>query len=294
MLLAWRCGLAAGKYGTSNNSARPRQGIARRGSPRPARTGTGQPGALCDHRLVTREMPAGDARWAAGLMQRQRQAYAGYSPAFWRPAANAAGLHERFLRRQILSDATVALRTRHGFIICERRHLEGLVDDFTVAPPGTWDSDGTALLLAAAGRLAADGISAVRVVTAHADRAKAGMLAGLSLTLAEQWWVRELQPAQQSAAPGRVKRSGLSGMLGPAPPIYDPGGLVFLADRAGEHADTDAIARAAQALGAVLAVIPAVPGTAPSEALPRKGWTIASDWYLGWPQEHHSHEVPVT
>ncbi|MBV9381765.1 MAG: hypothetical protein JOY82_19030 [Streptosporangiaceae bacterium] len=237
---------------------------------------------------MTREMPAGDARWAAGLMQRQRQAYAGYLPAFWRPARDAAGLHERFLRRQILSEATVALRTRHGFIICERRNPVGLVDDFTVTPPGTWDCDGGALLLAAAGRLAADGIGAVRVVTAHADRAKAGMLASLSLTLAEQWWVRELQPARQPAAPGRVKGPGFSGMLGPAPPIYDPCGLVFLADRAGERADIDAIARAAQALGAVLAVIPAIPGTAPSRTLSRKGWTIASDWYLGWPQEHHS------
>jgi hypothetical protein len=219
-------------------------------------------------------------------MERQCQAYAGYSPAFWRPAEGATGLHERFLRRQILSEATAALRTRHGFIICERRPSHGLVDDFTVAPPGTWGSDGAALLLAAAGILAADGISSVRVVTAHADRPKAGMLVGLSLSLAEQWRVRELRPGRQPAAPGRVSGPGFSGMLGPAPPIYDPGGLVFLADQAGERADIDAIADAAQALGAVLAVIPAVPGTAPSGALPQKGWTIASDWYLGWPQQH--------
>jgi hypothetical protein len=237
-------------------------------------------------------MRAGDARWAAGLMERQRQAHAGYSPVFWRPAEGAAGLHERFLRRQILSEATAALRTRHGFIICERRPSVGLVDDFTVAPPGTWGSDGAALLLAAAGVLAADGISAVRVVTAHADRAKAGMLACLSLSLAEQWWVRELRPGRQPAAPGRVSGPGFSGMLGPAPPIYDPGGLVFLADQAGERADTEAIACAAQALGAVLAVIPAVPGTALAEALPRKGWTIASDWYVGWPQQHRPAHIP--
>lgn len=103
-------------------------------------------------------------------MARKRQVYAGYAPVFWRPAEGVAGLHEQFLRRQVLSEATVALRTRHGFIICERRPSEALVDDFTVAPPGTWGTDGAALLLAAAGRLAAGGISAVRVVTAHADR----------------------------------------------------------------------------------------------------------------------------
>src|SRR6266536_231404 len=108
-------------------------------------------------------MTAGDAGCAAALMERQRQVYAGYSPVFWRPAEGAAGLHERFLRRQVLSAATVALRTRHGFIICERRRPEALVDEFTVAPPGTWETDGAALLLTAAGRLAADGISTVRV-----------------------------------------------------------------------------------------------------------------------------------
>jgi hypothetical protein len=153
-----------------------------------------------------------------------------------------------------------------------------------------WGTDGAALLLAAAGRLAAGGISAVRVVTAHADRAKAGTLAGLSLSLSQQWWVRELRPGGQSAAPGRASGPGFSGMLGPAPPAYDSGGLVFLADQAGKHSDADAVARDAEALGAVLAIIPAAPGTAFSSTLSREGWTIASDWYLGWPREHHPQE----
>jgi hypothetical protein len=97
------------------------------------------------------------------------------------------------------------LRTAHGFIIGERRGSEGLVDDFAIEPPGTWDSDGAALLLAAAERLAADhGVAAVRVVTAHADEPKVGMLAHLSLILTEQWWVRELQPVAPAAAPGPI------------------------------------------------------------------------------------------
>ncbi|HEY6789344.1 MAG TPA: hypothetical protein VI365_18735 [Trebonia sp.] len=239
---------------------------------------------------MTGEMSAADVGWAAGLMERRRQVYAGYSPVFWRPAEGAAGLHEQFLRRQVRSEAAVALRTRHGFIICERRQPEALVDDFTVAPPGTWGTDGAALLLAAAARLAAGGISAVRVVTAHADQAKAGMLTGLSLSLSEQWWVRELRPAGQPAAPGRASGPGFSGTLGPAPPVYDPGGLVFQADQAGSHSDAGAIARGAEALGAVLAVIPAAPGTAFSSTLSQEGWTVASDWYLGWPREHHPQE----
>jgi hypothetical protein len=244
-------------------------------------------GTPCHNGRVTGEMSAADAGWAAGLMERQRRVYAHYSSVFWRPAEGVAGLHEQFLRRQVLSEATVALRTRHGFIICERRQSEALVDDFTVAPPGTWGTDGAALLLAAAGRLAARGISAVRVVTAHADQAKADMLTNLSLSLSEQWWVRELRPGGRPAAPGRASGQDFSGMLGPAPPVYDPGGLVFQADN---HSDAGAVARGAEALGAVLAVIPAAPGTAFSSTLSQEGWTVASDWYLGWPQEHHLKE----
>ena len=217
-------------------------------------------------------------------MELRRQDYARYSPVFWRPAQGVVGLHERYLRRQISSGINVALRTRHGFIICQPRESEGFVDDFTVEPPGTWDVDGAALLLAAAQRLAAvRGVSAMRVVTAHADQAKVAMLSSLSLSLAEQWWVRELRPAGQPAAPGRVSGPGFSGILGPAPLVYDPGGPVFQADRATEQGDLDAIERTAAACGAVLAIVPAEPGTACADALRRKGWSATSDWYLGWP-----------
>ena len=96
------------------------------------------------------EMSAVDAQWAAELMEKRRRDYVRYSPMFWRPAEGVVGLHVRFLRGRIIAETTVALRTRHGFIICERRGSKGLVDDFAIEPPGTWDSDGAALLLAAA------------------------------------------------------------------------------------------------------------------------------------------------
>lgn len=237
----------------------------------------------CNHRLVVTELSAADAGWAAGLMERQRREYARYSPVFWRPAEGAAGLHARFLRGQISPETTVALRTRHGFIICQRRQSEGFGDDFTVGAQGTWDGDGAALLLAAERLAALSGVSAIRVVTAHADQAKAGMLSSLPLSLAEQWWVRQLRPGGQAAAPGRISGPDFSGILGPAPPVYDPGGPVFLADQAGAHADVDVIERAAAERGAVLAIIPAVPGTARARELHQKSWNVASDWYRGWP-----------
>lgn len=228
-------------------------------------------------------MQAEDAAWAAGLLEQQRREYARYSPVFWRPAEDATTLHERFLRRQITGESTVALRTREGFILCECRPHEGFVDDFTLTPPRRWDEDGAALLLAAAERLAARGIGTLRVVTAHDDGPKAGLLRSLSLSLAEQWWVHELLPAGPPAPPGRVSGPGFSGLLTQAPPVYAPGGPVFLADRPAEPAAVTVIAHGATEHGAVLAVIPAAPGTALAAELRRRGWAVASDWYAGRP-----------
>jgi len=231
------------------------------------------------------EMSAVDAQWAAELMEKRRRDYARYSPVFWRPAEGVVDLHAQFLRGRITAETTVALRTEHGFIIGERRGSKGFVDDFALEPPGEWDSDGAALLLAAAERLAAaHAVATLVVVTAQADLAKSGMLARLSLTVAEQWWVRELQPLGPAAAPGRFSGPGFSGTLGPAPRVYDPGGPVFQNDRAGEHTDVDAIERAAAARGAVLAVLPAAPDPALAPELSRRGWHVASDWYLGIPE----------
>ena len=228
-------------------------------------------------------MRAEDAEWAAGLLELKRREYARYSPVFWRPAEGAHTLHASFLRRQILSEATVALRTGEGFIICERRPPEGFVDDFTMTSPHRWDEDGAALLLAAAERVAADGISALRVVTAQADQPKSALLRALSLSVVEQWWVHELLPAGAPAPPGRVTGPGFSGLLTQAPPVYAPGGPVFHADRVEDPAAIGAVTHEATERGAVLAVISAAPNTALAAELQRKGWVIASDWYTGRP-----------
>lgn len=164
--------------------------------------------------MPVKELAPDDAVWAVELMERRRRDYAKYSPVFWRPAEHVTDLHARLLRRQISSDMNVALRTDHGFIIVERRRAEGFVDDFAVDRVRTsWATDGAALLLAASQRLAAaGGVDEVRVVTAHADEAKASMLCGLSLRVAEQWWVRELRPVGQPATTtGRVKGPGFPG-----------------------------------------------------------------------------------
>jgi hypothetical protein len=231
-----------------------------------------------------REMTADDAAWAAGLMERRRQVYAGYSPVFWRPRPGVTGLHARFLGRQIGSPGYLALRTDHGFLIGQRRDQEGVVDDLAVDETAGWDRDGAALLLAAWRRWEADGADAVRVATAHADEDKCAMLAALSLGLAEQWWVRELQPAIMDTPAGQVTGTGFSGLLGQAPPVYHPGGPVLqVSDLAGD-ADLAGVEREAAGMGAVLLIVPAAPGSERAARLgKRPGWSVASDWYLGRP-----------
>jgi hypothetical protein len=144
-----------------------------------------------------REMSAEDAAWAAALMERRRQVYAGYSPVFWRPRPGVTGLHARFLGRQIASPGYVALRTGHGFLIGQRRGQEGFVDDFAVDETARWDNDGAGLLRAAWHQWEPDGAEAVRVVTAHADQDKCAMLTALSLELAEQWWIVPAAPGSR-------------------------------------------------------------------------------------------------
>jgi hypothetical protein len=238
-------------------------------------------------------MTPDDAAWAAALMERRRQVYAGYSPVFWCPRPGVTGLHARFLGRQIGASGYLALRTDHGFLIGQRRGQEGFVDDFAVDETATWDGDGAALLRIAWHRWEPDGLEAVRVVTACADQDKCAMLATLSLELAEQWWVRELSPAEheplgrpadQPIPTGPVTGTGFSGLLGPAPPVYDPGGPVLLLSDLAADADLSDIEREAAAMGAVLLIVPAAPASARAAAIARRPcWTVASDWYLGRP-----------
>jgi hypothetical protein len=57
-------------------------------------------------------------------------------------------------------------------------------------------------------------------------------------------------------------------LFGPAPPVYDPGGPVLLADDVADGTDAASLEAEAIRLGAVLPVVPAVPGPARPEGCP--------------------------
>lgn len=58
---------------------------------------------------------------------------------------------------------------------------------------------------------------------------------------------------------------------------------MLLADRVDDDTQIAVVEREASALGAVLAIVPASPGTLRASQLEQLGWSVASDWYLGWP-----------
>ena len=78
--------------------------------------------------------------------------------------------------------------------------------------------------------------------------------------------------------PRRIDGPGFSALFGPAPPVYDPGGPVLSADDVADGADAASLAAEAIRRGAVLLVVPAVPGTARAREVSGPGWQLASDW----------------
>jgi hypothetical protein len=82
-------------------------------------------------------------------------------------------------------------------------------------------------------------------------------------------------------APRRIEGPGFSALFDPAPPVSDPGDPVLLTDDVADGTDTASLEAEAIRLGAVLLVVPAVPGTARARELSGPGWHVASDWYVG-------------
>jgi hypothetical protein len=67
-------------------------------------------------------------------------------------------------------------------------------------------------------------------------------------------------------------------LSGLAPPVYDPGGPVPLADHVADGTDAASLEAEAIRVGAVLLIVPAVPGPARAAELSGPGWDVASDW----------------
>lgn len=247
-----------------------------------------QPLSLAD--LAVRAAAPADAPALADLADARRRAYEAFSPVFWRPAPGARAKHLPYL-------AACLAGTAHTALIAEWHHqvagaaMAGhragmppfvhdparswLLDDFYVAAPDLWVTVGRALVEAVADLARAAGQDRLIVVSAAQDAAKTAMLAQAGFGHKASWWVRPAKPARPALA-----ASSPAMRVGPAPPVYDPGGPVALAWGPHVPRRPDTFCQEAAAAGAVLAVVPV--RTADQEgtrALVRAGYTEASQWH---------------
>jgi hypothetical protein len=119
----------------------------------------------------------------------------------------------------------------------------------------------------------------------------------LSLRTDDGFMLGRIQPTETQiddfavTEPGRwnadgtalMQGPGFTGSFGSAPAVYDPGGPVLHVDHAQDDADLASMEEEAVSMGAVLLVLPTTPGADRVGELLRRGWTVASDWYLGRP-----------
>lgn len=96
--------------------------------------------------------------------------------------------------------------------------------------------------------------------------------------------MKPLFPAGRTERSGGVSGHGFSGHLGPAPPVYDPGGPVLLVHRIEPGVPLAAMEQEAAGWGAVLAIVPEAPAGPRSGELTAGGYEVASVWFTGVPQ----------
>ena len=111
------------------------------------------------------------------------------------------------------------------------------------------------------------------------DPAKTAMLIGLGFKRAAEWHVKRISPEPGGAA---AEQRGFEAVVGPAPPVYDPGGPICLAESIDGSDDLAALESYAAASSAVLVVVPVEAERGDLRAaLGDRGYDVASEWYSG-------------
>ena len=235
-------------------------------------------------------MTADDAAWAAGLMERHRQVYAGYSPVFWRPQpAPPACTHA----------SSAATSARPATSPCAPGVASSSASAATTRGSSTTSrSTRPARGTATRRRGPAEPRAPVRRSTASSgadsDLARRrGQVRHAGRALASVWPSSgasvSCDPARSRSVPprGRLTGTGFAGLLGPradrsttrwpGPARRPPGGrraTWYLVEREAAGDGGRAADRARRARHR----------TGPGRSGPKRpGWTVASDWYLGRP-----------
>jgi hypothetical protein len=137
-----------------------------------------------------------------GLAEQKRAQYEQYQPTFWRRAVDAQAAQTPCFEKLVADESVIALVHEtdgllDGFVIAALMQappvynpsgLTCMIDDFVA----DWSTIGSALLEAAAQEAKQRGAVQVVVVCGHLDEPKRAMLHGQGLTIASEWYVRDL------------------------------------------------------------------------------------------------------
>ena len=228
----------------------------------------------------------------AALAALKREQYRDNASPFEVPALDARSVHEAFLAKLVSRDGFLVAvhegRDGDGFVVARVRSApppfrEGAlfhVDDFMVATPILWMSVGRALLMYVASEAASVGATKAIVVSGSraVDAPKVDFLAGLGLFCEAEWWVKPIVPTRG----GPVAKRGFDAIVGPAPPVYKPGGPTCLATEIESPEALQRLERFAAASQAVIVIVPTLASRDDlRQELRTRDYVVASEWYSG-------------
>lgn len=232
-----------------------------------------------------------DASAMADLADAKRGRYAEHAFPFQRPAERAREIHEPFLASLTDTEGFIVLVHQaagavDGFLVArlgaapppfgEGPHVH--VDDYVVSEPGAWPTAGRKLLEEATRRAASFGAARAIVVSGprSIDAPKNDFLTAQGFVCEAEWWVRPITPST-SNVPDEM---GFRAALGPAPPVYDPGGPTCLALSIDGPECLGQLEKFASAAGSVIVVVPTTTDRADlRHQLSARGYTVASEWF---------------
>jgi hypothetical protein len=243
--------------------------------------------------MSVRDAHAADVPRMADLAEAKRQQYRDHAAPFQHPAPDGRAVHESFLPKLLEWEGFTVLVHEaadgvDGFIVARfgsapPPYGEGSlfhVDDFALADGASWPTVGAALLAEVMHRAKVAGIETAIVVSgpSSVDEPKTAFLAERGLRVDAEWRVKALTPAT-AAAPAK---EGFDAVIGPAPPVYEPGGPTALALRVDYPEAVERFEQFAAASGAVVAIVPVrVSDAVLREELVRSQFVVASEWYAG-------------
>ena len=202
--------------------------------------------------MTVRRIVIEDLDWIVGRLAQRRAALASHAPVYWRPAADSAQAHRRYLGHVLSKGGGVGFRTDDALLIAAPGRNDRWIIDDAVVPNGEWARTGQLLWNALSSEIAR---SPVRLVCPVPEPDRAGFARTRGLHLQSSWWHDTIEQIRPPAEGHDLRVEGATASLVPAPRIYDPGGPVLFLTEIRDFARALPAARAeAQRLGSPVVV----------------------------------------